>query len=76
MPHDQIITVDPDIMGGTPVFAGTRVPVQSLIDHLKAGDSLDDFLGGFPSVRREQAVAFLELAGDAAIDRVADAGTA
>lgn len=49
-------------MGGTPVFTGTRVPVDSLITHLKAGDSLDDFLDGFPSVSREQAEAFLELA--------------
>ncbi|MBA2619636.1 MAG: DUF433 domain-containing protein [Acidobacteria bacterium] len=47
-------------MGGTPVFAGTRVPIQTLIDYLKAGDSIDEFLEGFPTVSREQVVAFLE----------------
>lgn len=52
----------PEIMGGTPVFTGTRVPVDSLIDHLKAGDSIERFLDGFPSVSREQAEAFLTLA--------------
>lgn len=54
------IRVDPEILGGTPVFADTRVPVDSLFDHLEAGDSIDDFLEGFPSVRREQVVAVLE----------------
>ena len=53
---------DPEILGGTPVFVGTRVPVKSLFDHLKAGDSLDVFLDSFPSVSRVQAVAALELA--------------
>ncbi len=62
MKPDQVINQDPDIHGGKPVFTGTRVPIQSLIDHLKAGDSLDDFLEGFPSVSREQAVSFLEFA--------------
>ena len=56
----QIITSSPDVMGGTPVFAGTRVPVQSLLDYLKAGESIADFLEGFPTVRREQVIAFLE----------------
>ena len=51
---------DPGILGGTPVFKGTRVPVQSLFDHLEAGDSIDEFLEGFPSVRREQVIAVLE----------------
>ena len=51
---------DPEIMGGTPVFMGTRVPIQSLFDHLAAGDSIDEFLEGFPSVRREQVIALLE----------------
>ncbi len=51
---------DPEIMMGTPVFTGTRVPVQSLFDHLEAGDSIDEFLDGFPSVRREQVIALLE----------------
>ena len=69
MERDQVVTTDPEIMGGTPVFAGTRVPVASLLDHLKAGDSLDDFLDGFPGVRREQAEAFLELAHREEIER-------
>ena len=51
-------------MGGTPVFAGTRVPVQTLIDYLEGGDTVDDFLEGFPTVRREQVIAFLEEAKD------------
>ena len=56
MTTEQIITQDPDIHGGMPVFTGTRVPVKSLIDHLKAGDGLDYFLEGFPSVSRQQAI--------------------
>lgn len=59
---DPLITSSPDRLGGTPVFAGTRVPVQGLIDYLEAGDSLDVFLAQFPSVSREHAVAVLELA--------------
>lgn len=55
-----IITVDPDIMSGAPVFARTRVPVQNLIDYLEEGDSIDDFLEGFPSVTRDQVIAFLD----------------
>ena len=51
-------------MGGTPVFAGTRVPVQTLLDYLEAGESIDDFLAGFPSVSQEQVVSFLEQAKD------------
>ena len=54
----------PDVLGGTPVFSGTRVPVQTLLDYLEGGESIDDFLEGFPSVRREQVVSFLELAKD------------
>lgn len=57
-----VVHSDPDILGGTPVFVGTRVPVKSLFDHLEAGDSLDEFLDSFPSVSRQQAVAALELA--------------
>jgi uncharacterized protein (DUF433 family) len=62
-----IISSSPDIMGGTPVFAGTRVPVQTLLDYLEAGDTIDEFLEGFPSVTREQIIAFLEEAKDQAI---------
>ena len=58
----------PEIMGGTPVFTGTRVPVNSLIDHLSAGDPLDRFLDGFPTVSREQAEAFLTLALEEALE--------
>jgi uncharacterized protein (DUF433 family) len=61
----DVIHSDPDIVGGTPVFVGTRVPAQSLIDYLAAGDTLDQFLDAFPSVSREQAVAALEWARDA-----------
>ena len=55
-----IVTSSPDILSGTPVFAGTRVPVQALIDYLEGGETIDDFLVGFPTVKREQVVAFLE----------------
>ena len=63
-----VISRDPDVMGGTPVFPGTRVPVQTLLDYLEAGDSIDEFLAGFPSVTREQAVGFLEAAKDRLIE--------
>ena len=54
------VSRNPEVMGGTPVFAGTRVPVQTLLDYLEAGDSIDEFLEGFPSVTREQVIEFLE----------------
>jgi len=57
-----VTSSDPDILGGAQVFAGTRVPVQTLIDYLEAGETLDAFLDSFPSVTREQAIAALELA--------------
>jgi len=60
MPHESVIAIDPDILGGTPCFRGTRVPIDSLIDYLEAGDSLDEFLENFPSVSREAAIAALE----------------
>lgn len=63
----QLITVDPEIHGGTPVFAGTRVPVKTFFDHMEAGDSLEIFLNDFPSVSRELAVAVLEEARAALI---------
>ena len=59
---DEVIHSDPDILGGTPVFVGTRVPVQSLFEHLESGEALDEFLHQFPSVKREQAIAALDLA--------------
>ena len=58
----KIVHSDLDILGGTPVFVGTRVPVKTMLDYLEAGDSLDEFLDHFPSVSREQAIAALELA--------------
>ena len=63
MKRSSLVHSDPDILGGTPVFAGTRVPVQTLLDYLEGGESIDDFLEGFPSVKREQIVAFLDAAG-------------
>ena len=68
MDREQIFHRDPDILGGTPVFVGTRVPVESLIQHLKHGNRLEEFLDDFPSVRREQAEAFLEMAAATALD--------
>jgi uncharacterized protein (DUF433 family) len=61
---------DPDVMGGAPVFCGTRVPVQTLLDYLEAGESIDQFLEGFPSVTREQVIAFLEQAKDRLVESV------
>ncbi len=55
-----VVHRDPEIMGGAPVFAGTRVPLQNLIDSLEGGESIDDFLDGFPSVKREQVIAVIE----------------
>ena len=63
----RVVHRSPEIMGGTPVFAGTRVPIQTMLDYLEAGDRLDDFLDQFPTVSRDQAVAFLELATEAAL---------
>ena len=70
----SIVRTDPEILGGTPVFVGTRVPVRILFEHLAAGDSVDTFLDAFPSVRREQAVAVLELAEDLVTDRARSSG--
>ena len=62
--RQRIITINRDILGGAPVFSGTRVPVQTFLDYLEAGDSIDDFLEGFPTVGRKQVIAFLETAKD------------
>jgi uncharacterized protein (DUF433 family) len=64
-----VVHSDPQIMGGTPVFVGTRVPFQTLLDYLEAGDRLAEFLEDFPTVSREQAVAALEQAKDALLAR-------
>ena len=61
--------IDPEIMSGVPCFAGTRVPIQNLIDYLEGGDSIDDFLDGFPTVSREQVIAFLEEAKERVLSR-------
>lgn len=66
-PDLRVVHRDPEIMSGTPVFVGTRVPVQTLVDYLEGGESIEDFLEGFPSVKREQIVAFLEQARDLVI---------
>jgi uncharacterized protein (DUF433 family) len=55
-----VVSCDPEVMGGTPVFPGTRVPLQTLLDYIEAGETIDDFLEGFPSVTRSQIIAFLE----------------
>ena len=65
MDRKQIFHSDPEIVSGTPVFVGTRVPVQALLDYLEGGETIEEFLDDFPSVSREQAIAFLEEAGRA-----------
>ena len=69
--HPSVISVSSEIMSGTPVFTGTRVPIQTLLDYLTAGDSIDDFLDGFPTVTIEQVITFLEEAGKQMINKVA-----
>jgi len=64
----RAISCSPDVMGGTPVFSGTRVPVQTLLDYLEGGETIDDFLAGFPTVSREQVVAFLQQAKEHLIE--------
>ena len=68
---ESVVSSTPDVMGGTPVFPGTRVPVQTLLDYLEAGDSIDDFLEGFPTVTREKVVAFLERGAALAVNDAA-----
>lgn len=65
------VSIDPEILGGTAVFAGTRVPVRSLFDHLESGDTIDDFLEGFPSVTREQVNSVLKESCERLLDPVA-----
>ena len=67
----SVVHSDPDIHSGTPVFVGTRVPVQTFIEYLEGGYDIDEFLDNFPSVRREQAMAFLEQAKDSLLAKVA-----
>ena len=68
--NQKLIVRDPEIMSGTPVFAGTRVPVKNLIDYLQGGHTLDDFLEAFPTVEREQAVDVLALARELLVSQV------
>ena len=65
----SVIKIDPEIMSGAPCFSGTRVPIQTLIDYLEGGDSIDEFLEDFPSVSREQVITFLEEAKASALAR-------
>lgn len=65
----SVVHSDPEILGGVPVFVGTRVPVQSLFDYIEGGDTLDEFVRQFPSVRREQAVGVLEIARESVMRR-------
>lgn len=71
LPSGSVVHADPEIHSGTPVFVGTRVPVQTLLDYLESGAGLDEFLDHFPSVRRTQAVAFLQQATKALLEKVA-----
>lgn len=71
MQAQQLIVSSPEVLGGTPVFIGTRVPVKNLTDYLEAGDTLDDFLDDFPSVSREQTVQFIEQAKEALLAQLA-----
>ena len=70
MMKSSAVSRSPDVMSGTPVFSGTRVPVQALLDYLEAGDSIDEFRAGFPSVTHAQVVAFLEEAKDRLVESV------
>jgi uncharacterized protein (DUF433 family) len=67
MNRKDVVHSDPEILGGTPVFVGTRVPVQSLFDYLEGGETVDEFLHQFPSVKREQALAALGMARDSVL---------
>ncbi|MFL6247663.1 MAG: DUF433 domain-containing protein [Thermoanaerobaculia bacterium] len=71
MDRSQIVHSNPEILGGTPVFVGTRVPVQTLLVYLEKGETLEEFLDNYPTVSREQAIAFLEEAGRALLAQIA-----
>ena len=73
MKAKSVVVVDPEIMSGTPCFAGTRVPVRNLLDYLEAGDPLDEFLEQFPTVSRKQAIAFLEQSAEAMLEKIPQA---
>ncbi|MGB3516275.1 MAG: DUF433 domain-containing protein [Elainellaceae cyanobacterium] len=69
--NSPVISASPGVMSGTPVFAGTRVPIQTLLDYLKAGESINDFLDGFPTVTQEQVITLLEEVGKRLVGMVA-----
>jgi uncharacterized protein (DUF433 family) len=71
MDPKEIVHSDPEIVSGTPVFVGTRVPAKALVDYLEGGETLDEFLDDFPSVSREQAIAFIEEAARALLAKIA-----
>ena len=71
MDRTNIVHSNPEILGGTPVFVGTRVPVRTLLVYLESGETLEEFLDNFPSVTKEQAIAFLEEAGRALLAEIA-----
>ena len=73
MKKHPVVVVDPEIMSGTPCFAGTRVPVRTLLDYIEGGDTLDEFLEQFPTVSRQKAVAFLEESTNAVLEKAAQA---
>jgi len=73
MTKRSIVLTDPEIMSGEPCFAGTRVPVRTLLDYIEGGDSLDEFLEDFPTVARKQAIAFLEQSADAMLATIPQA---
>ncbi|HEU0008693.1 MAG TPA: DUF433 domain-containing protein [Verrucomicrobiae bacterium] len=73
MKLDGVIHSDREILGGTPVFVGTRVPLQNLVDYLEGGESIEDFLDGFPSVKREQVIAVIEAGKMKMLETVGDA---
>ncbi len=73
MKKRPVVVVDPEIMGGTPCFAGTRVPVRTLLDYLEGGDPLNEFLEDFPTVSRKKAVAFLEESAEAVLATIPQA---
>jgi uncharacterized protein (DUF433 family) len=68
---DELINIDPEIMAGTPVFRGTRVPIHSLFEYMENGYSLDEFLDTFPTVRRDQVIALLQLSETSALEKAA-----
>lgn len=68
---ERIVSVALDVMGGTPVFPGTRVPVQTLLEYIESGETIDEFLDGFPSVTRQQVIAFLERGATLAVTEAA-----